>query len=469
MYPFRLLSLCLLAASLAAGSTIISSASNVAKPVGTPAETDRSRVIVRVDGNTEIKGYLELEEDDVLVIRDMRGEVQSFARGRFLEAIILVEPEPGQTGVVMLRNGQVRQGVIIEDAFDYVLLEIEGVRAKLKREVVDYVRLEPTFEQLFADYKASIKPGMAQRHLALCKWLADERRYELAATELEELLTNHDLPKAVRLLTIVEAQLALREKPTNSDTQENEVEPDTRPDQFLTPEDVNIIRVYEIDFDHAPRIVITKKTVRKIIERYSDHELIPPSETGRSAMYRAKPLELVHLLFSLRAREIYPEIQVLTEPRSLNRFRLDVHNTWLMNNCTTSRCHGGTEAGRLFLHNRNYRDARVRYTNFLILERLELDPIWPLINYEKPTDSLIIQHGLPRELARRPHPPAKGWKPAFRRTTDRMVGETVQWIESMLTPRPDYPVQFEPPSIGDDESDKETEPSANDDSDPAGR
>ena len=83
----------------------------------------------------------------------------------------------------------------------------------------------------------------------------------------------------------------------------------------------------------------------------------------------------------------------------------------------------------------------------LILERLKLDPDWPLINFERPEDSLIIQYALPRDLARKPHPRVDGWKAAFSPANTRLKEEAIEWINSMMQPRPEYPVEFEPPVL----------------------
>lgn len=432
------------------------------KPAAKP-----QRVILIVNRTQEVPGYLALEDEDVIAVRDLKGQVQSFARSRVMQIVRLVDPEPGQTGMVILRDGQVREGVIIEDAFEHVLLEIHGIRAKLKRDTVSHVILQPTFEQKYAEYKASLKPGMYDAHYGLCEWLFAQRRYELARQELLELLEKVEMPEARRLLRLVEAQMALKEKPQREETASEEPSspassestdsssesPPASDDSFgpiLTKADVNIIRVYEIDFDHPPKITITPDTVRELIEKYGENKLVPASQTGRNAMFRAaadQPLEIVRLMFELRARDLYPQIQVNSEPHALNLFRQRVHDTWLMNNCATSRCHGGPDAGSFFLHRRNSKDERVRYTNFLILERLKLDPNWPLINYDRPEDSLIIQYGLSRDdpTCRKPHPRVPGWKHAFSPTNPRMKQDAIEWIRLMMQPRPQYPVEYQPP------------------------
>ncbi len=151
-------------------------------------------------------------------------------------------------------------------------------------------------------------------------------------------------------------------------------------------------------------------------------------------------------MFELRARDLYPQVKVLSEPWGLNMFRRRVHDAWLINRCATSRCHGGPDAGRFRLHRRHYKDERVRYSNLLTLQRLDLDPAWPLINYDDPKSSLIIQYGLPANRADKRHPAVKGWKPIFTRATNRMLSRSVNWIEAMMQPRPEYPVEYQPPA-----------------------
>ncbi|MEE8154194.1 MAG: hypothetical protein V3T53_04435 [Phycisphaerales bacterium] len=460
--PHMLRSIAVIA--LAMGGLLAGTASRATPASPAAGSTDAGdRVIIRVDRNLELAGYVQDEDDELIVIRDPEDQVHSFVKSRTIRIIRLVDPKPGQRGTVVLRNGQTRQGVLVEDTFEHVLLEVDGMRAKLLREAVDYVVLEPTFQERYERYKEGIAPNMHQQHLDLCRWLLKLRKYELAKEELVELLRNKPTPQAQHLLNVVNAQLALG-KPADRSTpnQENDdpeapaqdadrkagpvLEKDLLPTEILSRQDVNAIQVFEIDFHNPPHVVVSADTIRKLIEDYGTSKLIPIGQ-ARTALFRADPLEIVHLMFQLRARELYGEIRVRTEPHSLNLFRRRVHDSWLMNNCATSRCHGGVHAGRFFLHGKAHKDDRVRYTNLLILERLDLDPQWPLINYDEPMMSLIIQYALPRTLARKPHPAVPGWKPVFTRSNQRLLQGTIQWIEAMLQPRPDYPVRYEPPQL----------------------
>lgn len=408
----------------------------------------RQRIVLRVNRNQTEMGYLELEDADVIVIRTTRDEVKSYPKVRVLQIVRLVDPEPGQTGTVILTNGQRRSGVVIEDTFEHVLIEIEGIPTKLQREFVNHVVLEPTFEQRYQQYVAGLRPHMTDQHVALCRWLIQQRRYDLAKEHLTEILAEHDHYEAQQLLRVVDAQLALQEEAqvgrTREAREEDAEEQVRKPARLLTHDEVNLIRVYEVDFDHPPRMFVSPSTVRRIFETYGTHEAVPATPAERNAMLRGDAANIVRLMFELRARELYPEIQVRSEPHSMNMFRLRVHDTWLLNNCATSGCHGGPNAGDLYLHRASYANERARYTNFLILERLAVDPEWPLINYENPEMSLIIQYGLPRDLARLPHPEVRGWAPIFGRPNDRMKDETIRWINAMMRPRPAYPIEFDP-------------------------
>ncbi len=432
------------------------------------------RVVIRVNRNEEVMGFVELEDEEVIVVRTPEGELKSFTKSRVVKIIRLADPLPGQHGVVRLRNGQIAQGIILEDSFEQAVVQIEGIPVAFRRRVVEEVELEATFEQRYAQLKASLEPNRPVQHLVFCRWLVENHRYDLAQQELRELLRGSpDSEEARRLLVVVDAQVEMQQKraakpqPTDLDSALARDGAELLASDIISHADVNCIRAYEIDFRAPPRLMVSPETIRKLIENYSTSSFMPTSAEGRRALFRAEPLEVVKLMFQVRARDLYPEIQVITEPRALNLFRRRVHDTWLMNSCATSRCHGGPNAGDFFLHEARYRDERVCYTNLLILERLEVDPEWPLINFNVPMDSLIIQYGLPRDEARKPHPDVPGWTPIFTRGHHRMLRVALEWIESMMQPRPQYPVEYEPPTLRAPLS--EPEPFPDDDGDRLGR
>ncbi len=79
---------------------------------------------------------------------------------------------------------------------------------------------------------------------------------------------------------------------------------------------------------------------------------------------------------------------------------------------------------------------------------LAADPV-PLIDFENPERSALLQMGMVQNKALIPHPeiprgyPGTGFRPIFRNTRERKYQQAVEWIRSMYQPRP--PLEFEYP------------------------
>ncbi len=426
-------------------------------PASEPASTAPERVHLWVDRYEEIGGEVLEEDHELISIRTRTGEVRTMPKGRLIRIIRLLEIGEPRPGMVELRDGSVLLGDLISDGWDEVVLEIKGVASRIPRESVVQCRLDLTLEQKYRRFKELIEPDAWSQRYELALWLFEKEAYELARAELAEIVSQKQMPDAIDLLRIVEAQIALEndslpsvsgvDRPVDDGDSGTVDLKDLLPQQLLTSEDVNIIRVYEIDFRNPPsRIHVAPETIRDLLEAYGANKLIPSDSAGRTRLFRADPLEIVDLMFQMKAREFYPRIEVQSEPPALNLFRQKVHDAWLIPNCATSRCHGGLDGGRFFLHRRGSKSERVRYTNLLIVERWnELD--LPLVDFEEPGNSLLIQYALPRNEARFPHPEVRGWKPVFTPSNQRLLRDSLEWIRSMYRPRPGYPIDFEAPVL----------------------
>lgn len=441
-------------------------------PAAAPVEDRPERVHLHVDRYEEIGGEVVEEDHDLIQIRTRTGQLKTFPKGRLIRIVRLIDVDEPHPGIVEMRDGTILSGHLVSDGYDEVVLRIKGVNTRLERDAVLQARLDLTVEQKYRRYKELLEPDAWLRRFELASWLFDEEQYELARGELVEIVAETQLPQAIELLRIVEAQIALENDSlppgrSTSRSEPKDVGPvdlrDMLPQEIIAAEDVNIIRVYEIDFRRPPtRIHVSPETIRELLETYGSSKLIPADSAGRTRLFRADPLEIVDLMFQLKARDLYAKIEVRSEPPALNLFRQKVHDAWLIPNCATSRCHGGLDGGRFFLHRRNSKSERVRYTNLLILERWnELGR--PLIDYDDPGASLLIQYALPRNEARFPHPEVKGWKPIFSRGNQRLLRDSLAWISSMYRPRPGYPVDFEAPVIALPEL---PEPASNDPENP---
>ena len=419
-----------------------------------------SRVYLWVDRYEELAAIVVDEDRDLISVRDLEGNIRSFPKARLHRIIRLNDVEAPRPGLVEMRDGTIFAGDLVRDDFDEVVIRIEGVNTRLPRASVVQTRLDLSTSEKYRRFRDGLADDQYLRRYELAAWLFQEEAYELARDELADLVRSSKLPQALDLLRLVEAQLLLEADSAASNSpspmdgrtlrdRSNTGPVDLRdllPKEILSKEDVNTIRVYEIDFRNPPRMYISPDSIREILEKYGSSPLIPADSAGRTSLFRAPPAEIVKLLFELKARDLYSRIDVGSEPAALNMFRQRVHDAWLIPNCATSRCHGGLDGGRFFLHRRNSKSERVRYTNLMILERWnELD--MPLLDYLDPGRSLLIQYGLPRNEARFPHPEVKGWKPVFGRGNPRLLRDAFGWLNSMFRPRTTYPVDFEAPII----------------------
>jgi hypothetical protein len=205
-----------------------------------------------------------------------------------------------------------------------------------------------------------------------------------------------------------------------------------------------------VDLGDPPRLSIDREIVLELIEAYAGNELIPQSREGRAALERRPPEQILELMFRLKAREFYGRVDVREEPRAFRLFRDNVHREWLVNSCASNACHGGEQAGRLWLNNENQNSERTLYTNFLILERFRLSDGTPLVNYEAPAQSPLLHMALPREESLYPHPlvatsRTAAWRPVIGSVDDARFAGSVEWINAMYRPRPEYPVTYAPP------------------------
>ena len=436
------------------------------------------QVWIFIDRWKEFGGTVVSETDLIITVTDGL-ETRTFNKAKVLDIIELVHPKPGQRGLVQLRDGTIVRGEILKDSLEEVEFQVDSVRGRVPREKVYRVMLELEFETRYARVKAAIAPEEHGRRLGLARWLADQDRLDLAVTELEALLRDGDVEEAREMLREINArvklELAVKESKENSkkkaaskaadaaaaeqeqtaDAGSNSAKPAPRgapttremlPKDLLSNEDVNLVRVYEIDFKDPPRLTVSPEGVRQLILRYGSSALVPATTQERNALYSRSSVEIARLMFDLKARDLYNYIEVEEDPTSVAKFRTRVHNSWLISNCATSRCHGGVDAGRFFLYTGNAKDQRIRYTNLLTLLNFKVDGK-PVVNFEDPPDSLLIQYAMTRSSARYPHPDVKGWRPVLSTTTPQLLQDTLDWIRSMYQPRPEYPVKYVAPKL----------------------
>lgn len=381
-------------------------------------------------------------------------------RGAPVALVSLTQPDGGEAPssvecVITRTDGTKLSGIFEDQDAERVVVRISGVRTVVPRLQVQRLEFLPPIEDRYEELRRTISDNDVEGLLYLGEWLRRRERYELALREVNNALRVEPYNEQAKAMRVwLEQQIKLessraedRGSPRVHATKRNRVEAFP----MLSRDEINLIRVYEIDLDNPPRILIGRDVIERFMQEYAHSELIPVTREGRESFLRAPPARILDVMFRLQARDYYPEVRVLEDPESMRLWKRNVHGAWLNNACASSRCHGGEHAGRLWLQNKHVNSDATAYTNFLILDRFRLDDGTPLINWDEPARSPLLQMALNRSVSLYPHPDVgrgqgtRGWRPVFRSTEDRRFVQAVEWIESMYRPRPDYRIDYTPP------------------------
>lgn len=364
--------------------------------------------------------------------------------------------EESRECIVTFRDGSTVRGDLVRRTPAEIVVKIRGVTTTYPAARVRSVTFVDPIMERYREMRAAIDDDQIDQLIVLIDWLTRNGAHQTALEEAEALLERvPGQPDVLRRMPFLRAQARLAESRREQDRPQND---DDRParerrDSFplLAPEQINLLKVYEINLADPPRIRIDRETVSKLIANHADARGMPASPEARDALYRTRPERVLELIFRVQARELYAEVEVMGEPEAFRRFRRDVHSAWLFRGCATNDCHGGQEAGRLRLYGQNRNRDETVYTNFYIIEQFRLDDGTPLIDYEQPELSPLLQMALPRETSRFPHPRIirldreRPWQPLLRSPEDPRFLDSVRWINSMYRPRPDYPISYELP------------------------
>lgn len=378
-------------------------------------------------------------------------------------------PEMGVSRATLyLLDGRQFTGIIIEAPADPAqpgaryILRISGIDTTFPAKDVERARyLEPASVQ-YQRLRSQIQPGDTESLFKLAEWLIAKGEFDLARKELDVLpAPDAATARAKALRADLDRQAALRAgsapdtEPHPSPLPPDDAEPAPKSAAarvpVLSPEQVNLIKVYELNLALAPSVLISRDTMKRVLDANAGHPLVPASPEARELILRSSPLAQLELIFKLRARDFYREVKVQSPVETIRRFSDDVLRSLVLSGCATSQCHGGEEAGRLIFATRRPNSDPTVYTNLLIVDRFRTATGQPLINWDKPESSILLQMALPRDVAVVDHPVvpmgeagADAWRPLLRSPADQRFKDVAAWIRSMYHPHPEYPVEYTP-------------------------
>ncbi len=371
---------------------------------------------------------------------------------------ILLCAAPGHAIEVNLHlgDGRVINGELVSEDENTVTVSVSGIHTRFDRTDVRRIeRLQSTAEQ-YAQRRAEIADDDIDSRYALIYWVYERREYDLALRELDKLA--QDAPEDRRIGTLRQAiaqQLRDRQdRPTRPAPGQQPTQPQQQPRQpqaageMLNEEQINLIKVYEIDLATRPPVVVPREVIDRVLNEYADRDVTPKGHQAQTAFRRAPGWQQLRLIFELRARELYPLVRVRTDPPALAQFRREVHNQYVVAYCATVQCHGGENVvGGLYLFRDGRRPEEQAYTNFFILNQYE-NAAGRMINRNDPSRSLLLQYGLDRRAAKTPHPDVPGWRAQFHAEDAPRFRTIRDWVGTLFNnppPPANYDIQYTPP------------------------
>jgi len=371
--------------------------------------------------------------------------------GAILVLMLFTSPLLARQVNIHLRDGRVISGTFVSEDENSVTVRISQIDTTFDRENIRRLETLPGIEEQYAQRRAEVRDSDVAGRLSLIHWLVNQQAFELAQREAEALRRDapDDERPAALARTIERQRQAIAERQARQATGEDiPTAPTVRDGQMLNEEQINLIKVYEIDLEQRPPVVIPRETLDAFLQAYSDREGMPRGQAQQAAFRGLPGWQQLELMFQHRARQFYPAVRVRTDPPALAAFRREIHTHYVVNYCATSGCHGGPDAGSFVLLREGRRGDEQIYTNFFILSQYE-SPAGLMINRQDPARSLLLQYGLEPRSARSPHPKAANWRPQFPNEEAARFQAMVVWINTLYpNPPSNYDINYTPPGAG---------------------
>jgi hypothetical protein len=359
---------------------------------------------------------------------------------------------------ITLHSGTVVEGVLTDFTTANAVVEVADVEVLISTLDIDTMEKRLSDADEFKRLRQLVPDFDIKRRLELARWARDRQLYEIALTEIYDILARSpELSDARQERRILERLIELRDAapPKRDPTSRTPREPrDPRStdgkafakDEFpvLSEQQISLIKVFEIDLtDLDCKVIITPDTVSEFMREYGDRDIIPSTRAGRDAFRRLPDEQILDAMFRLQAREYYHQVKVIGHPAPIEKFRDNM--SWIARGCASTDCHGGKKGGRFIIRRDDLNSEATIYTNFIIMSQFVLSDGTPLINWDEPGLSPLLQYAMGKKDALMRHPEVRGWRAIYRDQDSRIFERGVDWIRSMYRPRPLYDLGYTPP------------------------
>jgi len=376
-------------------------------------------------------------------------------------AFVAASPAHAKTAIIYIEGRtQPLSGELVAETSDAVTILIAGIEHSVDRSRIRRVEYRLSVEEQYRQRRAELDEDDHKERYELARWLYRRQTADADALALEELGSlvedAPEMEQAGLLRQLVEQRIAARREAEQQrdrgddngandgpgdggDQGQDPGEPEA--ERYLTQEQINLLKVMEIDLDDDPRIAVRRDVAREFLQAYGDDPALSDyqGEDGRARFLRLSGERMLRAMFNARARDFYGKVIVRTEPKPLQTFRQTWSRGLVAGYC--GQCHNASEGGPGFkLYTGNPTSERAAYTNFLILHRTRVKG-QPMINRDQPERSLLIQYALPRDEAELPHPEVERFRSFLRGESDPRFKRLAEWVGT-LYPTASYAIDY---------------------------
>jgi hypothetical protein len=369
-------------------------------------------------------------------------------------------------GIVKTNDGHTYEGDVTETG-TAVTVKTRNVPITIQRADIESIEYLGTLDEQYAQRMARLDAKDVNGRVTVARWAFDQGRYDLARNALESALTlEPNNREANQMLDSVRVQIRLerakRDAATTAETRRaatsgpatapatvaSSAPQPVDPRNLLTADDINAIRQFELKpSDTHVRINFSRDVKKRFATanniRIQDFNALPQFEQLRRILEEGAP-------------DMKRDVRIVSDPSSILEYRRNIQPV-LLGSCATSGCHGPqTGAGGLLLYSPPESEA-ITYTNFFIIQTYARQPEQRqgpfgaaerrLIDRIEPSNSLLLNYGLPPNIAEYDHPQVSGYRPIFRNRDDNGYRRLEGWIrDSLRATKPEYDVNFTPPT-----------------------
>ncbi len=308
---------------------------------------------------------------------------------------------------------------------------------------VDHARADDIADE-YARRVRALAVDDIQGHLDLAKWCRSEERWQLVAQRCQHILTINPTHEPAKLL-LETARAYLNRQQGDATPRSNASPADPRSPKGssaelrkLTKDEIQKVRRAEMHRDRPERLSvrIDRAALKRFLTRINSTGSLPVSDQD---FYRLPKVEQAQLMLTFGDEADHDAIQIKNDPQRLREFDRDII-PMIVQNCTTSDCHGGPGGGKFrLMPGRRLRTAQ-SYAVFVMLHQYEMEA-GQVIDRQNPADSLLLKYFLPPGPDKAKNHPVD-IRPAFPDENDRDYKKILDWILSLDLEEPDYGIDL---------------------------